>query len=312
MSSSPSSPEVVAPRPVLGWTAWLASDEPATRTQARLGAVYRLLQGLGRNPIGVAGLLLLAVVVLAALVAPWLPLHDPIAQSLGERLQTPSAQHWFGTDTLGRDIFARVVYGARPTLAIVALVLLVSVPVGLLVGAAAGLWGGWLDATLMRVSDVFMAFPRLILAIAVAAVLGAGLWTAVVAIALTGWPAYARVARAEAASIRNAEFVQAARALGVSRTRLLLRHALPLCLPSAIVRAALDAPGIVLITAGMGFLGLGLQPPAPEWGAMVAEGRAIVFEAWWVSTIPGLMILALSLGFNLLGDALRDVIEPGA
>ena len=137
------------------------------------------------------------------------------------------------------------------------------------------------------------------------------MWTAVIAIALTGWPAYARIARAEMAAIRNAEFIQAARIMGVSRMRLLLRHALPLCLPSAVVRAALDAPGIVLITSGLGFLGLGLPPPAPEWGAMVAEGRSIVFEAWWVSTIPGCLILILSLGFNFLGDGLRDVIDPG-
>ena len=290
---------------------WLSTDTPATRIQARLGATYRLLRRLLRHPIGVAGLILVGLMVLVALLAPWLPLVDPVAQSLGERLLPPSAQHWLGTDTLGRDLLSRVVYGARPTLAIVAMVLLASVPVGLLIGAAAGLWGGWLDAVLMRLSDVFMAFPRLILAIAVAATLSSGLWTAVIAIALTGWPPYARVARAEVAALRRAEFIQAARALGVSRMRLLLRHALPLCLPSALVRAALDAPGIVLIVSGLGFLGLGLPPPAPEWGAMVAEGRAIVFEAWWVSTLPGLMILMLSLGFNFLGDALRDLVDPG-
>ncbi|MFP5406887.1 MAG: ABC transporter permease subunit, partial [Gammaproteobacteria bacterium] len=242
---------------------------------------------------------------------PGKPFVDPLVQSLGERPFPPSAAHWFGTDTLGRDILARVVYGARPTLGIVALVLAFSVPVGLCVGAAAGLWGGALDSALMRVADIFMAFPRLILALAISATLGAGLWTTVVAIALTGWPPYARVARAEIASIRHADFILAAEALGVSRLRLLLRHALPLCLPSAVVRAALDAPGIVLITAGLGFLGLGLPPPAPEWGAMVADGRAIVFEAWWISTIPGALILALSLGFNMLGDALRDVLDPG-
>lgn len=290
---------------------WLASDAPATRAQARLGALYRLLRKLLRHPIGVAGLVLVGLMVLGALLAPWLPLADPSAQSLGERLLPPSATHWLGTDTLGRDILARLAFGARPTLAIVALVLLASVPAGLLIGAAAGLWGGWIDATLMRLADVFMAFPRLILAIAVAATLGAGLWTAVIAIAVTGWPPYARVARAEIAALRQAEFIQAARALGASPLRLLLRHALPLALPSAIVRAALDAPGIVLIVSGLGFLGLGLPPPAPEWGAMVAEGRAIVFEAWWVSTLPGLLILALSLGFNFLGDALRDVVDPG-
>lgn len=290
---------------------WLASDTPTTRTQARLGAAYRLLRRLAAHPIGLAGLAIVGLITAIALCASVLPLADPSAQSLGERLLAPSAGHWLGTDTLGRDILSRLVFGARPTLAIVALVLLASVPAGLLIGAAAGLWGGWVDAVLMRIADVFMAFPRLILAIAVAATLSTGLWTAVIAIALTGWPPYARVARAEVAAVRQAEFIQAARALGVSRLRLLLRHALPLCLPSAVVRAALDAPGIVLITSGLGFLGLGLPPPAPEWGAMVAEGRAIVFEAWWVSTLPGLLILALSLGFNFLGDALRDVVDPG-
>ena len=269
---------------------WLATDTPHTRTQARLGATYRLARRLLRHPIGVVGLTMVGLVVLAAVLAPWLSLADPITQSLGDRLQPPSATHLLGT---------------------VALVLLTSVPVGLLVGAAAGLWGGWLDAALMRLADVFMAFPRLILAIAVAATLSTGLWTAVIAIAVTGWPPYARVARAEIAALRRAEFIQAAKALGASRARLLLRHALPLCLPSAVVRAALDAPGIVLIVSGLGFLGLGLPPPAPEWGAMVAEGRAIVFEAWWVSTLPGVMILWLSLGFNFVGDALRDVVDPG-
>jgi len=291
---------------------WLTSDTPQTGWQARLGVAYRLGLRLLRHPLGLLGLVLVGMIGLLALLAPWLALSDPNVQVLGDRLLAPSAQHWMGTDTLGRDVFARVAYGARPTLAVVALVLLFSVPLGLLIGAAAGLWGGWLDAVLMRLADVFMAFPRLILAIAVAAALSAGLWSAVIAIALTGWPPYARVARAEIAALRQAEFIQAAVALGVSPLRLLLRHALPLCLPSAIVRAALDAPGIILIVAGLGFLGLGLPPPAPEWGAMVAEGRAIVFEAWWVSTLPGVMILLLGLGFNFLGDALRDVVDPGA
>jgi peptide/nickel transport system permease protein len=290
---------------------WLSTDTPGTRTQAHLGAAYRLLRRLLRHPLGIAGLCVVGAIVLVAVLTPWLPLADPLAQSLQDRLMPPSSQRWLGTDTLGRDILSRVAHGARPTLAIVALVLLFSAPFGLLVGAAAGLWGGWLDAVLMRLADVFMAFPRLVLAIAVAATHDAGLWTAVIAIAATGWPPYARVARAEMSALRQAEFIQAAKALGVSRRRLLLRHALPLCLPSAIVRAALDAPGIVLIVAGLGFLGLGLPPPAPEWGAMVAEGRAIVFEAWWVSTLPGVLILVLSLGFNLLGDALRDVVDPG-
>ncbi|HQZ55737.1 MAG TPA: ABC transporter permease [Ottowia sp.] len=290
---------------------WLSSDTPATRTQAKLGAIYRLLRRFLTHPIGVLGLIMVALIVLTALFAAWLPLADPVAQSLDQRLLPPSTQHWLGTDTLGRDILSRVIHGARPTLAIVALVLLISVPIGLLVGAAAGLWGSWVDAVLMRVADVFLAFPRLILAIAVAAALSAGLWTAVIAIAATGWPPYARVARAEIAALRRSEFIQAAKAIGVSPLRLLVRHALPLSLPSAFVRAALDAPGIVLIVAGLGFLGVGLPPPQPEWGAMVAEGRALVFEAWWVSTLPGIMILWLSLGFNFVGDAMRDVVDPG-
>lgn len=284
---------------------------PASRAQARRAVLRRLRQRLLAQPLGVAGLLLILLIATLALAAPWLPLADPATQTLGDRLLPPSSVHWFGTDTLGRDLLSRIVWGARPTLAIVALVLLLSVPAGVLLGAAAGLAGGWLDALLMRISDVFMAFPRLILALAVAAAIGPGLWTAVAAIALTAWPPYARVARAEVVSIRNAEFMQAARALGASPLRLLLRHALPLCTPSALVRAALDAPGVLLIVAGLGFLGLGLPPPAPEWGAMVADGRAILFEAWWVSTIPGLWILAASLGFNLFGDALRDAIDPG-
>lgn len=294
------------------WQQWLTSDLPETRMQARLGVIYRSLMRLLQNPIGIAGMAIVGIIVALALAAPYLGMSDPVAQSLAERLSPPSAKHWFGTDTLGRDIFARTLHGSRPTLSIVALVLAFTVPFGVLIGAAAGLWGGWLDSALMRVSDVFMAFPRLILAIAVAAVIHAGLWTAVLAIALTGWPPYARIARAETVSIRQSDFIEAARALGASRWRLLWRHVLLLCMPSAVVRAALDAPGIVLIIAGLGFLGLGLPPPTPEWGAMVAEGRAIVFEAWWVSTIPGLLILALSLGFNLLGDAIRDVLDPSA
>lgn len=295
---------------VLGAAAsWLVSDAPGSRLQARLGAIYAGVVRLLGDPVGVAGSLLVVAAIAVALTAPYLPLHNPDLQILAERLQPPSASHWFGTDTLGRDIFARLIFGARPTLAIVALVLVSAVPLGVVAGGAAGLYPG-LDKVIMRVCDVFMAFPRLILAIAVAATLGAGMSTAVIAIAVTGWPPYARIARAEAIAYRRAEFIQAAETLGASKSRLLLRHILPLCAPSAIVRTALDAAGIILITSGLGFLGLSVPPPQAEWGAMVADGRTVIFEAWWVSTIPGLAILALSLGFNMLGDALRDVLDP--
>ncbi|MDD2053600.1 ABC transporter permease [Pseudomonas putida] len=292
--------------------AWLTSDEPRHRLQARLGNAYRFARRYGASPVGMLGLLIVGLLAGLALVAPWLPLQDPLTQQLSERLMPPSSVHWFGTDSLGRDIFARALWGARPTLLVVLAALALSAPLGTLIGAAAGLFGGVIDRVLMRLTDIFMAFPRLILALAVAAALGAGLWTAVLAITLTGWTPYARIARSEAASLRRAEFMQAARTLGASPWRLLWRHALPLCLPSMIVRAALDAPGIILIVAGLGFLGLGLPPPQAEWGAMVADGRSLVFEAWWVATCPGLLILLAGLGFNLCGDALRDLIGPAA
>lgn len=294
-----------------GVRVWLSTDTPATRAQARAVKAFRTLSKVVQSRIAMTGLILIALIAVTTLISPWLPIKDPLLQNLAQRLQSPSAEHWLGTDTLGRDILARMIVGARPTLLIVVLVLATSVPLGLFLGVLSGFFGGSVDRIVMRIADVFMAFPRLILAILVAAVLGAGMSTAIIAIAVTGWPTYARIARAEAVTYRNAEFVQAARAIGASPFRLLFRHVLPLCLPSSIVRAAVDAPGIILITAGLGFLGLGLPPPAPEWGAMVADGRNVIFEQWWVATLPGLLIFALSLGFNLLGDGLRDALDPG-
>lgn len=293
------------------WRAWLTTVEPQSRAQAKAGQTWRYWHALWLNPIGKVGMLAVGLLIAMALLAPILPIADPLQQSLANRLQAPSWAHWFGTDHLGRDVFSRSIWGSRPTLLIVAIVLLVSAPIGTLIGTVAGIYGGWIDATLMRITDVVMAFPRLILALAIAAVLGADTTTAILAITLTTWTPYARIARAEAISIRQTEFIQAAQALGSSSTRLVWHHALPLCWPSAIVRAALDAPGIVLIVAGLGFLGLGVQPPTPEWGAMVADGRAQVFEAWWVATFPGLLILSAGISFNLLGDALRDTLESG-
>lgn len=284
---------------------------PRSRSQARWRRLAANLDRLLRDPVGLIGLVIVAAIVLVALAAPLLPLAAPDAQVLGDRLLPPSVDHWFGTDTLGRDILSRLVFGAQPTLLIVALVLVSAVPAGVVIGAAAALSPA-LDRILMRVSDVFMAFPRLVLAIAVAATLGAGVTTAVIAIAATAWPPYARIARAEAIAYRRSEFILAAETLGASRARLLFRHLVPLCIPSAVVRAALDAAGIVLITSGLGFLGLSVPPPAAEWGAMVADGRAVIFEAWWVAAIPGLAILLASLGFNMLGDSLRDILDPRA
>ncbi|CAN7648216.1 ABC transporter permease [Pararhizobium sp. LjRoot238] len=289
--------------------AWLFDDSPDTPLQAQLARVARDVSTLLRDPIAATGLFIVLLMVGIVALAAVLPVQDPSFQALGDRLQPPSTSHWFGTDMLGRDIFSRVLSGARPTLAIVASVLAIVVPVGVLVGIAAGFFPR-LDTPIMRLCDVFMAFPRLILAIAVAVTLGPGISTAIVAIALTGWPTYARIARAEAVALRGAEFVQAAHVIGASRIRIMVTHILPLCLPSAIVRATLDASSIILITSGLGFLGASVPPPQAEWGAMVAEGRDVIFEAWWVSTMPGIAILFFALGFNLLGDALRNLVDP--
>jgi peptide/nickel transport system permease protein len=256
------------------------------------------------------GLAIVAALLLVALLAPVLTTHSPIAQDLGSRLQPPSRSHWLGTDELGRDIYARVVYGARVTLLIVSLVVVMVAPIGLLVGTAAGYVGGWLDAVLMRITDVFLAFPRLILALAFVSALGPGIENAVIAIAFTAWPPYARIARAETLTIRKSDFISAIRIQGAGPVRVVLRHVVPLCISSMIVRLTLDMAGIILTAAGLGFLGLGAQPPLPEWGAMIASGRRFLLDQWWVATVPGAAIFVVSLGFNLLGDGLRDVLDP--
>jgi peptide/nickel transport system permease protein len=292
---------------------WLMSEAPSSRRQAILGRLYRGLISVLANPTAVVGLIIVVLLILAGFLAPWLSMgHSPLTQDLAGRLAPPSAAHWFGTDELGRDILARTLYGSRATLTIVVLVSIVVVPVGLAVGTVAGYLGGWVDAVLMRITDIFLAFPRLILALAFAAALGPGIENAVIAISLTSWPAYARIARSETMAIARSDFIQAVVLQGASTRRILFRHIVPLCLSSVIVRLTLDMAGIILTAAGLGFLGLGAQPPTPEWGAMVSSGRDVILDQWWVATIPGLAIFVVSLGFNLLGDGLRDVFDPKA
>jgi peptide/nickel transport system permease protein len=298
-----------SPKPSL--RAWLADETPRNAVQAWLGFACRLIVALCRSPLALTGLVIVGLLLAVALFAPLITTGiSPIAQNLAIRLAPPSAEHWFGTDELGRDIFARTVYGARVTLTIVALVATIVLPIGLVIGTVSGFAGGIVDAVLMRVTDVFLAFPSLVLALAFAAALGPGIVNAVIAISLTAWPPYARLARAETFSIARADFIAAVMLQGASMPRILLRHIVPLCLSSVIVRLTLDMAGIILIAAGLGFLGLGAQPPTAEWGAMVASGRSVVLDQWWVATIPGLAIFIVSLGFNLLGDGLRDVFDP--
>ena len=263
-----------------------------------------------RNPITVAGTLIIVALVLVALVAPVLATHDPSAQVLADRLLPPSTAYLFGTDNLGRDIYSRVVYGARLTLMIAFIVALISGPIGLVIGIVSGYLGGAVDELLMRLSDIFLAFPKLILAIAFAAALGTGLENAILAISIANWPGYARLVRAEALAVRNSDYIEAIRVLGASHLRIMVRHVTPMCLSTLIVRASLDMGTIILIAAGLGFLGLGAQPPSPEWGLMVADGRNYIVDHWWVAAMPGTAILIVVLGFNLLGDGIRDILDP--
>ncbi len=298
-----------APGPA-GWRAWLLAEAPRSRTQARLGRWYGNWLALRRNPLALCGLGVVLALVLMAILAPWLTDRSPYEQSLTDRLLPPSAAHWLGTDELGRDILARILHGSRLTLTVIALVAVIALPAGLVVGTVAGYFGGLVDTVLMRLTDIFLAFPRLIMALAFVAALGPGIENAVIAISITAWPPYARLARAETMTLRGSDFILAARMQGASALRIIWSHIVPLCLPSVIVRLTLDMAGIILIAAGLGFLGLGAQPPAPEWGLMVSSGRQYLVDQWWVATIPGLAIFVVSLGFNLLGDGLRDVFDP--
>ncbi|MFN3672559.1 MAG: nickel transporter permease [Bosea sp. (in: a-proteobacteria)] len=291
------------------WTDYLTTDSPTSRRQARLGQLYRQWLAFRRNRLAVFGLGIVVALLLVAAFAPLIAPFDPLAQNLDRRLMPPSAVNWFGTDSLGRDIFSRIVHGARVTLVIVIMVVIMVGPIGLLIGAASGYLGGWVDRALMRITDIFLAFPRLVLALAFVAALGPGLENAVIAIAITAWPPYARVARAETLIIRQQDYIAAVRLQGASQWRIVWKHVVPLCLPSLIVRTTLDMAGIILTAAGLGFLGLGAQPPIPEWGAMISAGREQIFDQWWVATFPGLAICIVALGFNLLGDGLRDVMD---
>ncbi|MHA7884037.1 ABC transporter permease [Nitratireductor rhodophyticola] len=289
---------------------WLLDDSPTSRLQANMGRAWRVWTALLRNPLAVVGALIVLALVIMAIFAPLIAPYSPVGQDLANRLMPPSAEHWMGTDELGRDIYSRVVYGARITLLIVTMVAVIAAPIGLVVGAVSGYFGGWVDRVLMGVTDIFLSMPKLILALAFVAALGPGIENAIIAIAITAWPVYARIARAETITFRDSEFISAVRLQGASATRVILRHVLPLCASSTIVRVTLDMAGIILTAAGLGFLGLGAQPPLPEWGAMISRGRNFILDQWWVATMPGFAIILVSLGFCFLGDGLRDVLDP--
>ena len=293
------------------WRQWLTDPSPSSRQQATLGQWWMAWLRIRRNNLAMIGLVIVALLLITALFAPVLAPHDPYVQDLSRRLLPPGTSgNLLGTDDFGRDILSRIIYGSQITLYIIGLVAVTAPLLGLLIGTVAGYFGGWTDAILMRVTDIFLAFPRLILALALVSVLSPGIESAVLAIALTAWPPYARIARAEALTVRNSDYIAAIRLQGAGAARIIWGHIVPMCLPSVIIRVTLDMAGVILIAAGLGFLGLGVLPPLPEWGLMISSGRKYLFEQWWVATMPGLAIFIVSLGFNLLGDGLRDVLDP--
>jgi peptide/nickel transport system permease protein len=273
------------------------------------------LAALRRQPLMALGLAILVVLVLIAIFAPLIAPHPADAGTATHpenALAAPGHGHLLGTDQLGRDVFTRVLYGARTSLLIVGSVLALSALVGVPLGILAGASGGWVDDVIMRVTDIFLAFPALLLALALATVLRPSAEHAALAIAVTWWPWYARLARGSAAAIAGRGYIEAARALGVPRWRMLARHVLPNALPPTIVQISLDAAGIMLTAAALSFLGLGAQDPTAEWGLMVNQGQGLLETNWWVAIPPGLAIVIAAVGFNLLGDGLRTLLDPKA
>ncbi len=262
-----------------------------------------------RNPGTVLGSILTILLVAVALLAPVIA-GDPLLQNLAERLKPPSAQHLLGTDQLGRDVWARVVHGSRISLRIGLTVTGIALVLGGLLGLLAGMLGGLVDEIAMRITDIFFAFPALILAMAIAGALGPSLVNLMIAVAAVSWPYYARLIRAQVLSLKSLDFVDASRALGASRWRQALRHVLPNAITPLLVQASFDVGGAILTAAGLGFIGFGAQPPTPEWGAVVSETRSFIIEAPWASSAPAVAILLTVLAFNLLGDGLRDVLDP--
>jgi len=268
------------------------------------------LRWLRRSPLVAAGTGAILVYVLAAVAAPLLAPHPPRAQFLDHRLEPPQPEYPLGLDQLGRDILSRVLFGARLSLLVGVVIVTLGGILGTTIGVLAGFTGGRIDHVLMRITDVFFAFPSLILAMAIAAALGPSLINAMVAIALVTWPVYARLSRAQTLVLRRQEFIEAARALGASDARVIVRHLLPNALSPLIVQASFNMGEAILIAAGLSFIGFGAQPPTPEWGVMISEGRDYITTQWWVPTFPGLAILFAVTGFNLVGDGLRDLLDP--
>lgn len=289
----------------------LAPVAEATHTPLRApGQWATLLHLLRSNPLFVAGLTGFGLVVVCALFAPWIAPHDPHAIAFGDKLLPPEWRHPFGTDALGRDIFSRVIHGARTSLYIGITVLVFSLVLGVPMGLVAGYFGGRVDTVIMRIADVFLAFPPLLLPIAITAVLGVGLFNAMLALAISWFPWYARIVRGAVMRVRSELYIQAARAMGVRHTVIMIRHALPNSTTPVIVQGSMDFGYTILAAASLSFIGIGARPPTLEWGLMVSMSRSDFLGFWWTATFPGLAIFFTVLAVNLVGDGLRDVLDP--
>lgn len=279
----------------------------------RLKRFRESLYLLSRNKLSLLALIILVLLALIAILAPYIaPYPEDFADAahMSESLLPPSAQHWMGTDELGRDIFSRVLYGARVSLRAALCAVGLSLVIGIPLGAIAGSFGGWVDNVIMRITDVFLSFPPLLLAIAMVALMGSSLNNAVLAISLSWWPWYTRLVRGQAISVKERKFVQAAETIGTSRMKIIFKHIIPNCISPVIVQASMDIGGVILTVASLSFLGLGAQLPTPEWGLMISTGRRFFPDSWWYCIFPGLAIFITVLCFNLLGDAIREILDP--
>ena len=287
----------------------MSNTNTSNKKRSQWVEVWRRLK---RNKMAVLGLIILIILVLLAVFADVIANYDNVVikQNLAHRLQGPSAAHWLGTDEFGRDIFARLVHGTRVSLQVGIVAVGISIVIGGILGAVAGYYGGKLDNTIMRIMDIFLAVPSILLAIAIVSALGPSIINLMLAISISSVPSYARIVRASVLSIRDQEFIEAAKAIGASNTRIIFRHIIPNSLAPVIVQATLGATSAILSTAGLSFIGRGIQPPAPEWGSMLSGGRQYLRYAWWVTTFPGVAIMITILSLNLLGDGLRDALDP--
>ena len=270
----------------------------------------RALRRFLKNRLAVVGSIIMLIVVTLAIFAPLIAPYSPTHMSLADRLSSPSLRHLFGTDDVGRDILSRVIYGSRITLRICITVVGLTMVFGTVLGIFSGYVGGWVDEFIMRLTDVFLAFPALILAMAISAALGPSLQNAIMAMIVIWWPRYARVARGQVLTLREIDYIAAARAAGASSLRIMFRHILPNSISPIVIQGSLDLGGVVITAATLSFIGFGAQPPTPEWGAMVSIGRNYLPYYWWYSTFPGLAIMITVMAFNLLGDAVRDILDP--